>query len=54
VQKVAGLCAAKSGSLILKDLRLPRKPAQTPCFMQRLSGSKHGAKKVRAGGVTRL
>jgi hypothetical protein len=54
VQKLAELCAATSGYLILNDLRATPEAARTVCFMQRLSGSKHGAKKKRAGRVTRL
>ena len=54
VQKLAELCAAGSGRLILNDLRALGKPARTLCFIQRISGSKHGPKKVRARSVTRL
>jgi hypothetical protein len=54
VQKLAEVSTARSGRLILNGLRPPGKLAPTPCFIQRLSGSKHGAKKVRARSVTPL
>ena len=42
-------------NLILNGLRAPPKPARTPCFIQRLSGSKQGTEEngVRHG-VARL
>jgi hypothetical protein len=54
VQKSREVCAAESGYLILNALRGTPKLVQLRCFIQRLSGSKHGSKKVRARSVTHL